>query len=136
MIDSRVQGVNFDINKAIEYKDCGKKWRHPDTVMRSGSGVCHDYAICKMFKLRALGVYGFIQRVWITGTNEAHMVCMVPYRHKPIFGKAFNTFLVLDNRTNKIVRKENSKYRFVDTESNRFEYSAVMKRIEADSRAS
>lgn len=90
--------VNRSLNLAIAYASdmsvhgVGDLWSSPQATLESGRGDCEDYAIAKMFVLRAAGVAAEDLRLLIAhnrSDGDAHAVLAV--RHE-------TRWLILDNR--------------------------------------
>lgn len=90
--------VNRSLNLAVAYASdmsmhgVGDVWSSPLATLESGRGDCEDYAIAKMFVLRAAGVAAEDLRLLIAhnrSDGDAHAVLAV--RHE-------TRWLILDNR--------------------------------------
>ena len=101
--------VNRAINLAVAYTSderqfgMGDVWSSPAATFASGRGDCEDYAIAKMFALRASGVAAQDLRLLVArvrGDNDIHAVLAA--RHD-------GHWYLLDNRSMVLVEDHNSR---------------------------
>jgi predicted transglutaminase-like cysteine proteinase len=101
--------VNRAINLAVAYTSDerqfgrGDVWSSPAATLASGRGDCEDYAIAKMFALRASGVAAQDLRLLVArvrGDNDIHAVLAA--RHD-------GHWYLLDNRSMVLVEDHNSR---------------------------
>lgn len=97
--------VNRAINTAIHPdRDVLDEWYGPMETVTSGKGDCEDFAIVKLFALRALG--------W-NPQDLALMVVYVPRRkeyHAVAVARVDESWLILDTLTTMLVAPEKSGY--------------------------
>lgn len=108
----RIGIVNRAINLAIAYTSDERQfgngadsdvWSGPTVTFASGRGDCEDYAIAKMFALRAAGVPAQDLRLLVArvpSSGEGHAV---------LAARADGEWLILDNRTMMLVSDTNAR---------------------------
>lgn len=108
----RIGIVNRSVNLAISYTSDERQfgngansdvWSSPAVTFASGRGDCEDYAIAKMFALRAAGVAPQDLRLLVTrvpSSGEGHAV---------LAARNEGEWLILDNRTMTLVNDTSAR---------------------------
>jgi len=115
--------INKKVDAWVKYRsEAVDYWQTPRETMDRREGDCDDIAILKLSMLINNGYKDcWIERCW-TEENIGHMVCVVNLW----YGER-----ILDNGTDKLLKRKNLNYLWGGKESNTWDWEAVTERFKS-----